>query len=114
MAKAVIYLLMWLLLPKVAKYAGVTAALAFIGLMVVLGIVLVVAGKGRRHNEPQRPIEEGVAMPVSPVVHHVVHHVPGPGWLPPYAPAVSSSAVHPARRDAGSDRLPPWAWPSNN
>ncbi|GLE59004.1 hypothetical protein NJBCHELONAE_43150 [Mycobacteroides chelonae] len=113
MAKAVIYVLMWLILPNVQKYAGVTAALAFMGFMVILGIVLLVTKKDRSRNEPSPVPQQVPGLPIPPVVHHVVHHVPGPGW-PPSAPVESSSAVHPARRGAGSDRLPSWAWPSNN
>ncbi|SLE83210.1 Uncharacterised protein [Mycobacteroides abscessus subsp. massiliense] len=113
MAKAVIYVLMWLILPNVQKYVGVTAALAFIGFMLILGIVLLVTGKDRSHDEPSPTAQQDSAPAFPRIVHHVVHHVPGPGW-PPNPPVVSSSAVHPARRGAGSDRLPSWAWPSNN
>lgn len=114
MAKAVVYLLMWLLLPQVLKIAGVAFSLAYIAFMVCVGIYLLVAGKDRGGNGPHGGNSAPPAVPGESVMHHYVHHVPWPVVNSAYPPAVPSPSVHPARRAPGPDQRPSWVWPSNN
>jgi hypothetical protein len=114
MAKAVIYLLMWLLFPKVVKYAGVAISLAYMAVLVCVGIYLLVARKDHRRNEPQSKQEPAADAHGEAVVHHYVHYV---SWQNGYSgrpQAVSSPSGHPARRGGGMDQRPSWAWPHNN
>ncbi|MDM2402126.1 hypothetical protein PP613_23615 [Mycobacteroides abscessus] len=114
MAKAVIYLLMWLLFPKVVKYAGVTISLAYMAALVCVGIYLLVARKDHRRNDPQSEQEPTSPTPGEAVVHHYLHYVPWPNGFGARPPAVSSPSGHPARRAGGLDQRPSWAWPHNN
>ncbi|MGD9622315.1 MAG: hypothetical protein AB7G47_20015 [Mycolicibacterium sp.] len=104
--KIVVYLVMFLLIGPVQRFAGVAVTGLYLLTMAVIGVVLLVRRSGRDRNAPQQPVAPAVYGYGAPAVYVVV---------PPATPAHPSAGWSATAWDARPLAAhPAYHWPQQN